>query len=85
MWESVIVKAARKPVVSKRLVMRDWILESITLRRGLTTCSTTCFPAAERSPRRGAPGVSNSHCRSRSDAAAGPISVQQGPADGARS
>ncbi|GEC15829.1 hypothetical protein [Nitrobacter winogradskyi] len=35
-WEPVIVKAARKPVVSKRLVMRDWILESITLRRGLT-------------------------------------------------
>jgi len=35
-WEPVIVKAARKPVVSKRLVMRDWIAESITLRRGLT-------------------------------------------------
>lgn len=35
-WEPVIVKAARKPVVSKRLVMRDWIQESITLRRGLT-------------------------------------------------
>ncbi len=31
-WEPVIVKAARKPVVSKRLVMRDWIQESITLR-----------------------------------------------------
>lgn len=24
-WEPVIIKAARKPVVSKRLVMRDWI------------------------------------------------------------
>lgn len=35
-WEPVIVKAARKPVVSKRLVMRDWVSESITLRRGLT-------------------------------------------------
>jgi len=35
-WESVIVKPARKPVVSKRLVMRDWIECSITLRRGLT-------------------------------------------------
>lgn len=35
-WEPVIVKAARKPVVSKRLINRDWIAESITLRRGLT-------------------------------------------------
>lgn len=35
-WEPVIVKPARKPVVSKRLVMRDWVQESITLRRGLT-------------------------------------------------
>lgn len=35
-WEPVIIKPARKPVVSKRLVMRDWIQESITLRRGLT-------------------------------------------------
>lgn len=35
-WEPVIVKPARKPVVSKRLVMRDWITESITLKRGLT-------------------------------------------------
>lgn len=35
-WEPVIVKAARKPVVSKRLVMRDFIVEPITLRRGLT-------------------------------------------------
>ncbi|NIE81460.1 hypothetical protein [Asaia sp. As-1742] len=35
-WEPVIIKAARRPVVSRRLVMRDWILESITLRRGLT-------------------------------------------------
>lgn len=35
-WEPVIVKAARKPVVSKRLVNRDWIAESITMKRGLT-------------------------------------------------
>lgn len=35
-WEPVIIKAGRKPVVSKRLVMRDWIQESITLKRGLT-------------------------------------------------
>lgn len=34
-WEPVIIKPARKPVVSKRQVMRDWIQESITLRRGL--------------------------------------------------
>jgi hypothetical protein len=35
-WEPVLVKAARRPVVSKRLVMRDWFAESITLKRGLT-------------------------------------------------
>ena len=40
-YEPVIVKAARKPVVSKRLVMRDWcetpaVKASITLKRGLT-------------------------------------------------
>ena len=35
-WEPVIIKAARKPVVSKRQVNRDWIQEPITLRRGLT-------------------------------------------------
>ena len=35
-WEPVVVKAARKPVVSTRLVMRDWISGPITLRRGLT-------------------------------------------------
>ena len=35
-WEPVIVKPARKPVVSKRLVMRDWVECPITLRRGLT-------------------------------------------------
>lgn len=35
-WEPVYVKAARKPVVSKRLTMRDWIECPITLRRGLT-------------------------------------------------
>jgi hypothetical protein len=35
-WEPVLVKAARKPVVSHRIVMRDWVSESITLKRGLT-------------------------------------------------
>jgi len=35
-WEPVIVKPARKPVVSKRVVMRDWIACPITLKRGLT-------------------------------------------------
>ena len=35
-WEPVIIKAARKPVVSGRMVMRDWIKEPITLMRGLT-------------------------------------------------
>lgn len=39
-WEPVLIKPMRKPVVSKRLVMRDWIdtdiQESITLKRGLT-------------------------------------------------
>ena len=35
-WEPVIVKAARKPVVNHRVVMRDWIECPITLQRGLT-------------------------------------------------
>lgn len=35
-WEPVLIKPMRKPVVSKRLVMRDWIQESVTLKRGLT-------------------------------------------------
>lgn len=35
-WEPVIVKACRKPVVSGRCVMRDWIAESITMKKGLT-------------------------------------------------
>jgi len=35
-WEPVIVKPARKPVVSKRHISRDWIESPITLRRGLT-------------------------------------------------
>lgn len=35
-WEPVIIKAARKPVVSKRLVLRDWIECPITMKRGLT-------------------------------------------------
>lgn len=35
-WEPVIIKPARKPVVSKRLVMRDWIEQGMTMKRGLT-------------------------------------------------
>jgi hypothetical protein len=35
-WEPVVIKPVRKPVVSKRLVMRDWVECSITLKRGLT-------------------------------------------------
>ena len=35
-WEPVIIRAARKPVVSKRLVMRDWIDCPITMKKGLT-------------------------------------------------
>lgn len=35
-WEPVYIMAARKPVVSKRLVMRDWIMCPITMKRGLT-------------------------------------------------
>lgn len=35
-WEPVIIKAGRKPVVSKRLVMRDWIMCPITMKKGLT-------------------------------------------------
>lgn len=34
--EPVIIKPARKPVVSKRMVMRDWVECPITLKRGLT-------------------------------------------------
>jgi hypothetical protein len=35
-YEPVIIKAARKPVVAQRVVMRDWVSEPITLQRGLT-------------------------------------------------
>jgi hypothetical protein len=34
-WEPVLVRACRKPVVTHRVVMRDWISESITLKKGL--------------------------------------------------
>lgn len=34
-WEPVLVKAARKPVVSGRIVMRDWFSHSISLKKGL--------------------------------------------------
>jgi hypothetical protein len=35
-WEPVIVQPCRKPVVSKRVVMRDWFSYSITMKKGLT-------------------------------------------------
>lgn len=35
-WEPVIVKACRKPKVTGRLTMRDWVSEPITMQRGLT-------------------------------------------------
>lgn len=35
-WEPVLVKAARKPVVKPGMTYRDFIAESITLKRGLT-------------------------------------------------
>src|SRR5262245_33460817 len=34
-WEPVIVKTARKPVVSHRVVMRDYIAEPVAMKRGL--------------------------------------------------
>jgi hypothetical protein len=34
-WEPVLVKACRKPAVSHRLVMRDWVNEGITMQKGL--------------------------------------------------
>lgn len=34
-WEPVLVKSARTPVVTHEVVMRDWIAESITMKRGL--------------------------------------------------
>lgn len=48
-WEPVLVKACRKPVVSGRLVMRDWVSESITMKRGLTGAKpeAVCFWAFE--------------------------------------
>lgn len=35
-WEPVLVKAARKPVVKAGMTYRDFMSESITLKRGLT-------------------------------------------------
>lgn len=48
-WEPVIVKPCRKQVVSGRLVMRDWIAESITMKRGLAGAKPekVCFWAFE--------------------------------------
>jgi hypothetical protein len=34
-WEPVLVKAIRKPVVSDRLTLRDWVAERITMQKGL--------------------------------------------------
>jgi hypothetical protein len=34
-WEPIFVKACRKPKVSERLTLRDWIAEPMTLKRGL--------------------------------------------------
>jgi hypothetical protein len=34
-WEPVLVRACRKPVVAKRVVMRDFISCGITLQRGM--------------------------------------------------
>lgn len=34
--EPVIIRAVRKPVVRGRIVMRDWVSESITMKKGLT-------------------------------------------------
>jgi hypothetical protein len=48
-WEPVIVKAARKPTVRHRVVMRDYIAEPITMKRGLTGAKpeAVCFWAFE--------------------------------------
>jgi hypothetical protein len=35
-WEPVLVKAVRKPLVGGGIVMRDYVAESITMRRGLS-------------------------------------------------
>lgn len=35
-WEPVLIKAVRTPVVAQRMVMRDWIAESITMQRKLS-------------------------------------------------
>lgn len=35
-WEPILVKWCRKPVVSGRMVMRDYLAEGITMKRGLS-------------------------------------------------
>jgi hypothetical protein len=35
-WEPVIVRSVRKPTVNGRVVMRDFIVEPITMKKGLT-------------------------------------------------
>lgn len=48
-WEPVLVKPVRKPVVTGRIVMRDWISEPITMKKGLTGAKPekVCFWAFE--------------------------------------
>src|SRR4029434_5530819 len=48
-WEPVIVKACRKPVVSDRIVMRDWVSEPIMMQKGLTGAKqrNVCYWAFE--------------------------------------
>lgn len=48
-YEPVIIKACRKPTVSHRVVMRDYIECPITMRRGLTGAkpAKVCFWAFE--------------------------------------
>jgi hypothetical protein len=35
-WEPVLVKALRKPTVTGRVVMRDFVSESIAMKKGLS-------------------------------------------------
>jgi len=48
-WEPVLVKACRKPRVTGRVVMRDWIAASSTLQKGLVGAKPmdVCFWAFE--------------------------------------
>lgn len=48
-WEPVLVKPCRKPRVTKRLVMRDFVSENITMKKGLSGAKpeAVCFWAFE--------------------------------------